>query len=220
MAFDSIDKIFNDIFKRFGKLFDQDRLGNSPDFKEADVGKEGESDEFEQEEKSDGQDDKNKLEMANRKLGFEIISGSDMKDPIVRIYGDPDEFPELKGKLEEFMKHSLGSFLDNQGLPMPSGEPGELEAPALITGESPMKEPFSESFKEKDGSTIVNVDLPGVKESDVSVDVDGKTLHVEAHGEKRHYLKNIELERKAASEALNWRLNNGVLEIKIRAAVS
>ncbi len=220
MAFDSIDKIFNEMLKRYGALFGHDMFDNPPIVKGVDVDEEEDSNEFEQEEKSDGRYEKHEPDASNRKFGYEIISGSDMKDPIIRIYGNPDEFPELKDKMEGFLKHSLGSFLDKQGLPMPGGEPDELEAPAENAGEGSTKEPFSESFKEKDGSTTVNVDLPGVKESDVSVDVDGKTLHVEAHGEKRHYLKNIELERTAASEALNWRLNNGVLEIRIRAAVS
>jgi HSP20 family molecular chaperone IbpA len=217
MAFDSIDKMFNDILKRYGKFFDHDMIDNLPGDPGSDV--DIETDEFEQEKGSEKRDEKGEPRAINRKFGYEIISGNDMKEPIVRIYGNPDEFPELKGKLEEFLKHSLGSFLDKQGLPMLAEDPDELEAPALKPGESPTKEPFSETFKEKDGSTIVNVDLPGVKESDVSVDVDGKTLHIKAHGENRHYLKNIGLEKEIASEALHWRLNNGVLEIKIREAV-
>ncbi len=215
MAFDSIDKIFNEMLKRYGALFGQDMSGTPLALKGTDVYGEEDANEFEQEEKSDGRDEKHEPEASNRKFGYEIISGSDMKDPIIRIYGNPDEFPELKEKLEGFLKHSLGSFLDKQGMPMPVGEPDELEAPAMNAGEIATKEPFSESFREKDGSITINVDLPGVKESDVCVDVDGRNLRVEAHGESRHYQKTIQLEGSATTKDLHWRLNNGVLEIKI-----
>jgi HSP20 family molecular chaperone IbpA len=218
MAFDSIDKIFNDMLKRYSKFFGQDMFDDVQATPNKDLN--GDADEFEHENDYDSRDEPVEPHAKSRKFGYEIISGSDLKEPIVRIYGNPDEFPELKDRLEGFLKQSLGSFLDKQGLPMERASLDELETPAINTPEASAKEPFSESFKEKDGRITVNVDLPGVKESDVSVKVDGKTLRVEANGENRHYQKSIELDNIAETKDLSWRLNNGVLEIKIRAAVS
>jgi HSP20 family molecular chaperone IbpA len=216
MAFDSIDKIFNDVLKRYSKLLGHDMSGNFPAFPSMDTDEE--AGEFEQENDSQGSDEKHEPRAVSRKFGYEIISGSDMKEPIIRIYGNPDEFPELKGRLEGFLKHNLGSFLDKQEVPTQDALPIDLEVPAINTGQTPMKEPFSESFKEKDGSTTVNVDLPGIKDADVTVTIDGKTLRVEARGENRHYQKDIPLEHDITSKQLAWRMNNGVLEIKIQAA--
>ncbi len=217
MAFDSIDKIFNDMIKRYAQFFGQDTFGFPPRFSTPDMDEEPEGLEVERESEDRGGKPRNCE--TSRKFGYEIISGSDMKEPVIRIYGDPDEFPELKARLERFLKQGLDSFLDKQGVPMIGG--GELSSLApepVQTEENGTKEPFSESFKEKDGSTTVNVDLPGVKEHDVSVRVNGKTLRVEAHGDSRHYEKTIQLEGNATEKDMQWRLNNGILEIKLRNA--
>jgi len=216
MAFDSIDKIFNDMLKRYAKFFDQDPFDVPSRFTTQDTDED--TDEVDPEQEGKHRVTKRQPLEKSRKFGYEIISGSDMKEPIIRIYGNPDEFPELKSRLEGFLKQGLGSFLDKQGVPMLGGEEIALEPEPVQAEENRAKEPFSEIFKEKDGSTTVNVDLPGVKESDVSVSVNGKSLHVEAHGESRHYEKTIQLEKNAKTEDLQWRVNNGVLAIKVRKA--
>nr|MDO8084239.1 Hsp20/alpha crystallin family protein [Candidatus Sigynarchaeum springense]MDO8119126.1 Hsp20/alpha crystallin family protein [Candidatus Sigynarchaeota archaeon] len=216
MAFDSVDKIFNDMLKRYAKFFGQDPFGIQSRFSPLDTDEDTEDGEFAKEGKH--RDGKRQPIEKSRKFGYEIISGSDMKEPIIRIYGDPSEFPELKARLESFIEQGFGSLLAKHGVPMLSGEEKILAPEPVQAEENGANEPFSETFKEKDGSTTVNVDLPGVKECDVKVSVNGKTLRVEAHGNSRHYEKTILLEKNAKAEDLQWRLNNGVLEIKVRKA--
>lgn len=195
MAFDSIDKIFNEMLRRYAHLFEQDMFGfpprSPPSESDLEPGERG----LEEERGDLGLDQEPRTIGGN--FGYEIISGSGMKEPIIRIYGSPGEFP------------------DEQGLPMLRVEPAEFETPVSHPGESPTKEPFSETFKEKDGSVTVNVDLPGIDAPDVSLTADGETLRLEAHGDNRHYQKSIHLESPVESEKLSWRLNNGVLEIRI-----
>ncbi|MEX2681454.1 MAG: Hsp20/alpha crystallin family protein [Candidatus Sigynarchaeota archaeon] len=216
MAFDSIDKIFNDMLRRHAQLFGQDPFDIQPWFSSLD--EDVETDDIESEIKNEHQVGKKQPRKNSRKFGYEIISGSDMKEPIIRIYGNPDEFPELKSRLETFLKQRLGSFLDNNSVPVLGGEENLLAPDIVQPIENGAVEPFSETFREKDGSTTVNIDLPGVKESDVKVSISGKKLRVEAHGNTRHYKKTIQLEHEAKEGDMQWRLNNGVLEIKIRKA--
>lgn len=206
------------MFKRYSKLFSHDMFDAFPGFPS--VGTEDDAGEFEQEKEGNREFEKRDPRVITREVGFEIRSGSDMKEPIVRIFGNPDDIPWLKEQLEGFMVADPGQPRDGDGSSLTAFEPAGLESQAIVTPATDTEEPFSETFNEKDGSIIINVDLPGIKEPDVSVKLDGNKLHVEAHGNNRHYKKAIDIESKAPLNDMSWRLNNGVLEIKIRGASS
>nr|MDO8110081.1 Hsp20/alpha crystallin family protein [Candidatus Sigynarchaeota archaeon] len=218
------DKFFENMMKRYNKIFGHDifdPLAGTGRFEsegdedhEPDAEEESES-EFEEETKDNNNDKvSRKPKTSSRNFGYEIITGSDIKDPIVRIFGNPDDFPELKGRLDDFLKNSLGSFLDRQGLPCPTEKPG-LEPPSIDAGIQGKKEPFSETFKDKDGYTIVNIDVPGIKDSEITVNIDKDNLLVEAKNDKHHYAKTIPIGIKVSEKDIQWYLNNGVLEIKV-----
>lgn len=228
MAFDSIDKFFENMMKRYSRIFGHDIFDPMADTGRFEI--EGDEDheptaeeesdnEFEEENKDNNN---NKVlrrpKTSSRNFGYEIITGSDMKDPIVRIFGNPDDFPELKGRLDDFFKNSLESFLDRQGLPGSTEKPG-LEPPSIDAGNNGKQEPFSETFKDKEGYTIVNVDVPGIKESEITVTVNKDDLHVEAKNDKHHYAKTIPIGIKINEKDIQWHLNNGVLEIKVAKKV-
>lgn len=226
MAYDSIDKIFRDMLKRYNNIFGSDIFDSFNEFGEPEkvpelVRKQENDDVFEDEETihNKNQDDVlNEPTMKSRKFGYEIISGSDMKEPIIRIYGNPDEFPELKGQLEMFIKTQLGSLPSQQNLPiLPVSNTNQQS----IGSDSKVdQEPYTETFKDADGDTIINIDLPGINEADLSVKAKEKSIIVEASNGNRNFKKIISLDGKIEEKDIQWKLNNGILEIKVPRKLS
>ncbi|HME54640.1 MAG TPA: Hsp20/alpha crystallin family protein [Candidatus Lokiarchaeia archaeon] len=226
MAFDSIDKMFRDMLKRYNSIFGPDIFDSFNEFVEPEevsksVPEKDDENGFEDgdthRDKNQG-DPMNKAEFKSRKFGYEIISGSDMKEPIIRIYGNPDEFPELKDQLERFIKNQLGSLPVQQDLPVLRGN--NLEEQPVSIGPKADQEPYTETFKDADGDTIVNIDLPGINETDLSVKSKGKSLIVEASNGSRNFKKTIPLDGKIEEKDIQWKLNNGILEIKVPKKLS
>jgi len=226
MAFDSIDKIFRDMLKRYNNIFgpaffDPFSSFGEPVRKTNQSRKYEEDDGFETEDST--QDEKeddvfNNSPIKDRKFGYEIISGSDMKEPIIRIYGNPDEFPELKGQLEKFIKSQLGSLPGQQDfLELPENNVNLQHADVDSKVD---QEPYTETFKNANGDTIINIDLPGIKESDLLVKANGKSLLVEAMNGSRNFKKTVSLDDKIDEKAIQWKLNNGILEIKVPKKLS
>src|SRR5271157_2938115 len=221
MAFDSIDKMFRDMLKRYNSIFGPDIFDSFNEFVEPEevsksVPEKDDENGFEDgdthRDKNQG-DPMNKAEFKSRKFGYEIISGSDMKEPIIRIYGNPDEFPELKGQLERFIKTQLGSLPSQQNLPiLPVSNTNQQS----IGSDSKVdQEPYTETFKDADGDTIINIDLPGINEADLSIKAKGKSIIVEASNGNRNFKKIISLDGKIEEKDIQWKLNNGILEIKV-----
>ena len=75
-----------------------------------------------------------------------------------------------------------------------------------------IREPIADVFEEKDHTLIV-VEMPGISEDDVQIDVkdDLLTLYAE-HGEKK-YRKEVLMPRSYPKEKMHMSCNNGILEI-------
>ena len=75
-----------------------------------------------------------------------------------------------------------------------------------------IREPIADVFEEKD-HTLVVVEMPGISEDDVQIDVkdDLLTLYAE-HGEKK-YRKEILMPKSYPKEKMHMSCNNGILEI-------
>ncbi|HUT04002.1 MAG TPA: Hsp20/alpha crystallin family protein [bacterium] len=76
-----------------------------------------------------------------------------------------------------------------------------------------IREPIADVFEEKD-HTLVVVEMPGISEDDVQIDVkdDLLTLYAE-HGEKK-YRKEVLMPKSYPKEKMCISCNNGILEIK------
>ena len=226
MAFDSIDKIFRDMLNRYNNVFGSDIFDSFNMFDEPaqeiePAGQHEDEDGFETDDpvqEKNGDDVSNNQAIKSRKFGYEIISGSDMKEPIIRIYGNPDEFPELKGQLERFIKNQLGSLPAQQDLPVLPGN--DLEQQPVKSDSKTDQEPYTETFKDSEGDTIVNIDLPGINETDLSIKTKGKSMIVEASNGSRNFKKIIPLDGKVEEKDIQWKMNNGILEIKIPKKLS
>jgi HSP20 family molecular chaperone IbpA len=213
MAIDSVDKLFKDMLTRFNKMFGRDMVDSSNPHPERE--NDDDPDGFEQVPGMDKHDDEDEPRAITRKFGFEIRAGSDMKEPGFKIFGDLDAFPGLKEQLDRFSHDLLGPLTNQPTMQVKQDDLVGLASPEGKAQKISSKEPFFETSKDNNGNVVVNVDVPGVKESDVSVRVDGTSLQVEAHGSNKQYQKTIQLDHQASQNDVQWRLNNGVIEIKI-----
>lgn len=76
-----------------------------------------------------------------------------------------------------------------------------------------VREPLADVFDERD-EIVVTAELPGAKETDISVELKGDMLTIESKGE-RHYAKEIVLPVAVDAASLARKYNNGVLEIRM-----
>lgn len=204
MVFDSFDKYFKKMVKRFNNFFTDDYLDPFKEFKSLDEGNTKEEDE----ELPDVGFGKPKVE--SKTFGYEIISGSDMKEPIIRIHGDPDAFPGMKGRLEKFLHGKLDGML-----PVPE-EPRVIEKLPEPPRQDGIEEPFSETYTDPDGTVTINVDLPGISEEELKLESRDGDIRLEAYNGFRHYAKKIPVGFTVPQEAIKSKIHNGLLEIKLK----
>lgn len=77
-----------------------------------------------------------------------------------------------------------------------------------------VREPLVDVFDERD-EVAVTAELPGAKEADITVEVKGDRLIIEANGERR-YAKEVVLPVEVEAAGLQKKYNNGVLEIRVQ----
>lgn len=81
-----------------------------------------------------------------------------------------------------------------------------------------VREPLADVFDEKD-EVVVTAELPGAKESEITVEIKGDMLTIESKGE-RSYAKEIVLPVEVDATSITRTYNNGVLEIRMRKKAS
>jgi len=77
------------------------------------------------------------------------------------------------------------------------------------------REPMTDMFDEKDEIVII-VEMPGIEESDLKIDLKGDILDIFAESSSRKYRKEILLPMQVETEKMNFKYNNGILEIRIK----
>ena len=97
--------------------------------------------------------------------------------------------------------------------PRPQSGRGSPEAAKIKITEE--REPIVDVFDEKDHILIV-VELPGVSEESIKLELKGDILILEAGDEKRKYYKEILLSAKVDFENKEKSFKNGILEIKLK----
>jgi len=78
-----------------------------------------------------------------------------------------------------------------------------------------VREPMVDVFDDPQQIDIV-VEMPGIEEKDINLEIKGDILNISAEGENRKYQKEVLLPRPAKAKNMNWSYKNGVLEIKIK----
>lgn len=100
----------------------------------------------------------------------------------------------------------------------PKVEPfGNIQRDAK-TGEAVVREvaePMVDVFEENDHIRVV-VEIPGVGNEDVKLDLAGDLLTIRAERGAKKYLKEVLLPRACDRSRLNFSCHNGILEIKCR----
>ncbi len=76
------------------------------------------------------------------------------------------------------------------------------------------REPIVDVFDEKDHITLI-VELPGVDENEIKIEVKGGVVHLETTGEKK-YAKEILLPADVDFESRKTNFKNGILEVKFK----
>ena len=77
------------------------------------------------------------------------------------------------------------------------------------------REPLTDIFDEQDEVMII-VEMPGVESKDISLDLKEDILEISAVTTRRKYRKELLLPVKANSGDMEWKYNNGILEIRIK----
>jgi HSP20 family molecular chaperone IbpA len=210
---DTFDKMIRNMMDRFDRAFRGDffdfSFGLNPD---------DEEDEDEEKVQIDDDGEKGKVHpnIKERHFGYEIVSGSNMKEPIVRIFGNPDDFPELKKQLEGLMNGKFDGTFSLPGMEDSDGTTPVEITPGPEGGEVKSEEPFSETYTGEDGSFIASIDLPGIKEEEVSISIDGHSVIIKAANDRRNFKKVLDLDFKPVEKNITKAINNGMLEVKIK----
>jgi len=79
------------------------------------------------------------------------------------------------------------------------------------------REPIVDIFEEEDHIRVMT-ELPGVKETEINLDIEDNTLTISTNTSARKYYKKIELPNPINKDAVESRFRNGILEVKLEIA--
>jgi len=120
------------------------------------------------------------------------------------------------GKNENPLKGVFGFSVNTAAGGTPKVEPfGNIKKTAKGPVVKEEREPITDIFDEKN-EIIIMVEMPGVTENNIKIEVTGDILELSAKDGKRNYRKEILLPLKVKPENLSSHYNNGILEIKIK----
>jgi HSP20 family protein len=77
-----------------------------------------------------------------------------------------------------------------------------------------VREPLVDVFDE-DKEIVITAELPGARESEITIEVEGHLLKIKSHGE-RSYAKDVPLPAAVDVQNLHKKYNNGILEVRAR----
>jgi HSP20 family protein len=120
------------------------------------------------------------------------------------------------GHLKEGMKGVFGFSIKTMagGKPIVESFGNIKKTPQGPTVEE-VREPITDIFDEKE-EIQVYVEMPGVNENDIEVDLKGDILDISGRSGERKYHKEVLLPTKVKPETLTSRYQNGILEIRIQ----
>ncbi len=77
------------------------------------------------------------------------------------------------------------------------------------------REPMTDIFDEKEELVII-AEMPGIEENDIKIDLHEDILDISAESKTRKYHKEQLLPLKVEKEKMEFKYNNGILEIRIK----
>jgi HSP20 family protein len=77
------------------------------------------------------------------------------------------------------------------------------------------REPITDLFDEE-SEIVVIVEMPGIEEKDLEIELKGDMLDIKAVSKSRSYRKELLLPATVGSENLSHKFTNGILEIRIK----
>jgi HSP20 family protein len=77
-----------------------------------------------------------------------------------------------------------------------------------------IREPIVDVFDEKDHILVI-VELPGVTEENIKINLEGDILKLSAENKERKYAKEVLLPAQVKKESMKSSYKNGMLELKL-----
>mgnify|MGYP001575154903 CR=1 FL=1 len=122
------------------------------------------------------------------------------------------------GHLKEGMKGVFGFSIKTAVGGKPIVEPfGNIKKTPKGPKIEEEREPITDVFDEKEEMRVY-VEMPGVNQEDIKLDLKGDILDISAQSGNRKYHKEVLLPAKVKPETLESSYKNGILEIKIKKA--
>jgi HSP20 family protein len=119
-----------------------------------------------------------------------------------------------RGKMNAIYGFSIRTGLGGKPVIDRFGNVGESEAGSVVED---IREPLTDVFDEAD-SVVVVMELPGVAEADISLELETGRLTVTAEGADQRYRKHVELPVAVDPSSLERTYNNGILELSFKKA--
>jgi HSP20 family protein len=138
----------------------------------------------------------------------------------IELLGEVGEGKEIRRSGQ--LKGSLGQLRGLYGVSIKSGLGGvpvvEQFGNIRPTPEGPevsdVREPLADIFDEA-GHISVVVELPGVTDDEIKIEVEGDILTLEATGRDRRYAKELLLPAQVDAASLHRHFQNAILEIRL-----
>lgn len=86
---------------------------------------------------------------------------------------------------------------------------------ASTTGSIEEREPIVDVFEEEDYIKVM-VELPGVEENQIKLDIEGNSLTISTDAPTRKYHKKVELPSPVIKDGIESNYRNGILEVKLK----
>ncbi len=115
------------------------------------------------------------------------------------IKGGSSLQPASRSKIGTLIKQSSSTYA-----PMP-----------LAAGTIKERELIVDIFEEEDCLHVM-VELPNVKENEISLDVEGNTLTIKAGTQNKEYFKKVELPATVEKKIVESSCRNGILEVRLK----
>ncbi len=157
------------------------------------------------------------FDMGKVKLGgiFKGISDLiNLADKVTKEAGEIKKVGEIKGLPKE-AKGIYGFSIRT----LAGGKPivdtfGNMKKTAKGPVVEEVREPIVDVFNEKDHILVI-VELPGVSEDNIKINLEGDILKLSAENKERKYAKEVLLPSQVKKESMKSSYKNGMLELKL-----
>lgn len=137
-----------------------------------------------------------------------------LADKVSKETGEIKRVGEIKGlpeKVKGIYGFSIRTLVGGKPLIETFGNIKETPKGPVV---EEIREPIVDVFDEKDHILVI-VELPGISEENVKINLEGDILKLSAENKERKYAKEVLLPSKVKKESMKSSYKNGMLEIKL-----